>query len=54
MLSHRNILSNAIACRSIIILHRTDRLLSILPLAHTYEFTIGFVIPLLSGSHIHT
>lgn len=53
MLSHRNILSNAIACRSIIILHRTDRLLSILPLAHTYEFTIGFVIPLLSGSHIH-
>lgn len=53
MLSHRNILSNATACRSIIILHRTDRLLSILPLAHTYEFTIGFVIPLLSGSHIH-
>jgi len=53
MLSHRNILSNAFGCRSIIILHRTDRLLSILPLAHTYEFTIGFVIPLLSGSHIH-
>ena len=53
MLSHRNILSNALGCRSIIILHRTDRLLSILPLAHTYEFTIGFVIPLLSGSHIH-
>ncbi len=53
MLSHRNILSDAIGCRSIIILHRTDRLLSILPLAHTYEFTIGFVIPLLSGSHIH-
>ena len=52
MLTHRNILSNAIACRSIIILHRTDRLLSILPLAHTYEFTIGFIIPLLSGSQI--
>lgn len=53
MLTHRNILSNAIGCRSIIILHRTDRLLSILPLAHAYEFTIGFVIPLLAGSHIN-
>lgn len=53
MLTHRNILSNATACKSIITLHRTDRLLSILPLAHTYEFTIGTVIPLLSGSHIH-
>jgi len=52
MLSHGNILSNATACKSIIILHRTDRLLSILPLAHTYEFTIGFIIPFLAGSHI--
>lgn len=53
MLSHRNILSNATACKTIITLHRTDRLLSILPLAHTYEFTIGTIIALLSGSHIH-
>jgi long-chain acyl-CoA synthetase len=52
MLSHRNILSNALACKSIITLRRTDRLLSILPLAHTYEFTIGMVIPLLYGAHI--
>ncbi len=53
MLTHRNILSNATACKSIIVLRRTDRLLSILPLAHAYEFTIGTVIALLSGSHIH-
>ncbi|MCX7775477.1 MAG: AMP-binding protein [Spirochaetaceae bacterium] len=53
MLTHRNLLSNATACKSIIVLHRTDRLLSILPLAHTYEFTIGTLIPLLAGSHIH-
>jgi len=52
MLSHKNILSNAIACRSIIILHRWDKLLSILPLAHTYEFTLGFIIPFLAGSHV--
>ncbi len=53
MLTHRNILSNATACKTIITLRRTDRLLSILPLAHTYEFTIGTVIALISGSHIH-
>lgn len=53
MLSHRNIVFNAVACRSIIVLRRTDRVLSILPLAHTYEFTIGFIIPLLQGSHVH-
>ncbi len=53
MLSHSNIISNALACKSIIVLHRLDRLLSILPLAHTYEFTIGFIIPFMAGSHIH-
>jgi long-chain acyl-CoA synthetase len=53
MLTHKNILSNAVASRSIIVLHRSDRLLSILPLAHTYEFTIGFIIPFLAGSHIY-
>jgi long-chain acyl-CoA synthetase len=53
MLSHRNILSNAQACKSIIVLHRTDKLLSILPLAHAYEFTIGFIIPFLAGSEIN-
>lgn len=52
MLSHGNIVSNADSCKSIIVLRRTDRLLSILPLAHTYEFTIGFVIPMMMGSSI--
>jgi long-chain acyl-CoA synthetase len=53
MLSHRNILSNAEGARRFIILRRTDRLLSILPLAHTYEFTIGFIIPMLQGSAVY-
>lgn len=52
VLSHRNIISNAVACRSIIRLNRLDRLLSILPMAHTYEFTLGFIIPYTSGSRI--
>ncbi len=52
VLSHGNIVSNADSCKSIIVLRRTDRLLSILPLAHTYEFTIGFVIPMMMGSWV--
>lgn len=50
MLTHRNLVSNVIATRSIIRLHRTDRLLSILPLAHTYECTIGFINGVAQGS----
>jgi long-chain acyl-CoA synthetase len=53
MLTHRNFISNAEAARKFIILRRTDRLLSILPLAHCYEFTIGFLIPMLQGSAVY-
>ena len=53
MLSHRNILINAEGARRFIVLRRTDRLVSILPLAHTYEFTIGFIIPMLHGSAVY-
>src|SRR5690606_12976508 len=30
-----------------------DRLLSVLPLAHAYEFTIGFLIPMMQGSAVY-
>ncbi len=53
MLSHRNIIANAEGSRRFIVLRRTDRFLSILPLAHTYEFTIGFIIPMLAGSAVY-
>jgi long-chain acyl-CoA synthetase len=52
MLTHGNIVSNAVATRSIIQLQPCDRLLSILPLAHTYECSIGFVAALLQGSSV--
>jgi len=52
MLTHKNIVSNAWASRSIFRIHVGDRLLSILPLAHTYECTIGFLAPFLQGAHI--
>ncbi|MBP7263299.1 MAG: AMP-binding protein [Spirochaetia bacterium] len=49
MLSHKNLVWDAWATRSIIILRRNDRLLSVLPLAHTYECTIGFIGPFMQG-----
>jgi len=52
MLSHRNLVWDAWSCRGIIVIKPEDRFLSVLPLAHTYEFTIGFVIPLMQGSSI--
>jgi long-chain acyl-CoA synthetase len=53
MLSHKNICSNAVASRTVQDIGPEDRFLSILPLSHTYENTIGFVLPLISGSSIY-
>jgi long-chain acyl-CoA synthetase len=53
MLTHRNFVFDAESARKFILLRRTDRLLSILPLAHSYEFTIGFIIPMLQGSAVY-
>ncbi|PKL08492.1 MAG: hypothetical protein CVV51_08675 [Spirochaetae bacterium HGW-Spirochaetae-7] len=50
MLSHKNLVSNVIATRSIIRMHRIDKLLSILPLAHTYECTLGLINGVTQGS----
>jgi long-chain acyl-CoA synthetase len=53
MLSHKNICSNAASAKNIHPIDETDRFLSILPLSHTYENTLGFVIPMISGSCIY-
>ena len=53
MLSHRNISFTAVASRSVEDIHPGDRFLSILPLSHTYEQTIGFVLPIISGAAIY-
>jgi long-chain acyl-CoA synthetase len=52
MLTHRNILTNAFTAEKIP--HWTEETvaLSVLPLAHTYEFTIGFIIILIKGGTI--
>ncbi|MCT4535759.1 AMP-binding protein [Halodesulfovibrio sp.] len=53
VLTHENIVSNAYAVRSIVEVGPGDRLLSILPLSHTYECTLGLILPLMNGAHIH-
>jgi len=52
MLTHGNITSNVLAAAPIVGFVPGDRILSVLPLAHTYECTLGFLIPLSEGIHI--
>jgi long-chain acyl-CoA synthetase len=53
ILTHRNIVADAIATTKIIDIGPRSRMLSILPLAHTYECTLGLVTPLLAGASVH-
>jgi len=53
MLSHKNLVSNATAAQTVVEIYPEDRFLSILPLAHTYECTIGMLVPLLNGASIY-
>ena len=50
MLSHKNISFTALKGRAIQYLDETDRFLSVLPLSHTYENTLGLILPMLCGS----
>ena len=53
MLTHKNILSNAVNTLGIQDVNEKDRLLSVLPLPHTYECTIGFLIPYMGGAAVY-
>lgn len=53
MLTHKNIVFDALQGFSVQDLNTGDVLLSILPLAHTYENTIGMMMPLIGGSCIY-
>ncbi len=52
MLSHRNFISNVLAASQVIDIRPDWTFLSILPLSHAYEFTIGFLLPLCNGARI--
>ncbi|HEY9593551.1 MAG TPA: AMP-binding protein [Spirochaetia bacterium] len=51
-LTHRNIVFDAGAIQSIMPVLPSDRVLSVLPLAHTYECTIGLISVLMRGAEI--
>ena len=53
MLSHKNLVSDAIATTDIVTVTDEDRLLSILPLAHVYECTLGLILPVMMGASVH-
>jgi len=53
MLTHRNIVFDALATHPLVHVRRTDRLLSILTLAHAYECTLGLVAALSCGASVY-
>ena len=52
MLSSRNLAENINAVSAYVKLYPEDRLFSVLPLHHTYESTIGFLLPVACGCSV--
>ncbi|MBQ7856775.1 MAG: AMP-binding protein [Alistipes sp.] len=52
MLTHYNLCSQLWMIDKLFLVHETDIFLSVLPLAHTYECTIGLVLAFYHGSHV--
>ena len=52
MICNRNLAANINAVSSYVKLYTTDRLFSVLPLHHTYESTIGFLLPFACGASV--
>jgi len=52
MLTHKNFTSMVAKLASQFQLYRHDGLLSVLPLHHTFEFTTGFLMPLMHGASV--
>lgn len=52
MISNRNLAENINAVSAYVKLYESDRLFSVLPLHHTYESTIGFLLPMANGVSI--
>lgn len=53
MLTHKNISFNALKGRVIQPVNENDRFLSVLPLSHTYENTLGLILPMLGGACVY-
>ena len=53
MLTHKNISFNALKGKVIQPVNENDRFLSVLPLSHTYENTLGLLLPMLGGACVY-
>lgn len=52
MLSHKNLTANAFSAANLLDVEERAVVLSVLPMSHTYEFTLGFITPLIKGCKI--
>jgi long-chain acyl-CoA synthetase len=52
MLTHKNLTSMVSKLSSLFELYKHDKLLSVLPLHHTLEFSAGFLMPLMHGASV--
>lgn len=53
VLTHGNLVSNTVSGVQTIPVFETDRFLSVLPMAHTYECTVGLLVPVYCGSSVY-
>jgi long-chain acyl-CoA synthetase len=53
MLSHKNICFTAQKSATIQVITEHDRFLSVLPMAHTYENTLGCILPMMFGACVY-
>ena len=53
MLTHKNIVFNAMKGRKLQWVNENDRFLSVLPMSHSYENTLGLILPLLGGACVY-
>ncbi len=52
MLSHSNLVAQTIMTYNLFPIYKEDRFLSILPLSHAYECSIGMILPFANGAHV--
>ncbi len=52
MLSQKNVITNAFQAGKVQPICEHDKFLSVLPLAHTYENTLGLILPILMGASV--
>lgn len=52
MLTHANLCANAYSAYGVMHIKPQSVFLSVLPISHTYEFTVGFLLPLIAGCRI--